>query len=507
MSPLPDNTNYEYDVFLSYACAENEIPAGAMKGWVTVFFETLKAELGKSALGKRIGIRVWWDQTEIDGSKPLRHQILGTLPKTRLLVVLLSQSYLESDWCRDERQAFISAMKDRPLGDQRIFLLDLGNVEEKSRPAEFRNLGLKGFPFYTSDKLKFGHPVPNATWNEHLPFFKDLTKLAEKIAARLGELGIHVPLANQRPDAKPVATVYLAQTTDDLDDEREELAKDLAQHGFRILPDDALPLEQEGCRRKIYQCLDDNPAVFVQLIGPHAGRRFKSSDETVVTLQYLCAIERSPKIPILQWHDKVVSIDGIQHDRLKALLSNPDVRTEPLEAFKAEVRNKATPPKPRQALLQHGVQHADSQPRKLPPAVFVQSDSVDLAAAEQLSKLLTQHLHFRSGWSKSSDDPDEQSAYRDMQQEWLEDCDAIVLLHGIAKAVKIEQLIHRLWKLEQKRDKPLRLKMLYVGPPKDKMHASVGDPNFVEIDCSQDSELNLAKLQLVLATLWQEDAS
>src|SRR6185437_7235912 len=175
------------------------------------------------------------------------------------------------------------------------------------------------------------------------------------------------------------------------------------QHGIRGIPDEPLPTDPDGCRAKIHEWLDEKPALFVQLLGPNPWKRLKNSDETVVTLQHRCVVEHAPKIPILKWRDKALAVEGVAHAKLKALLSDPEVRTEPPEAFKAEVRRKAAPPKkaslPREAPASG----------KSPPAVFVQSDTVDLGEAEHLSELLKNRLKFRSWWPKSSNKPDEQA--------------------------------------------------------------------------------------------------
>jgi hypothetical protein len=497
---VTDNTVYVKDVFVSYACAENSIPNGETKGWVNVFVETLKNELARTVVGRKVRERVWWDESNLDRAAPLHKQILNTLPSVRLMVVLLSPDYLKSQWCTEERETFLNAIRNRLLSDERVFLVDLGQVKVEQRPEPFREL--LGFPFHGPDGGKLGHPVPNSKWESHQSFFKEVEKLAPKIAERLEKLGVQSSAEHLRPvPRETVATVYLAQTTDDLDEQREEVASDLMQHDFRVVPDDSLATDIVICRQQIHQWLTES-GVFVQLLGHLPGKRFKDSDETLVTLQHRCATNRSPQQPILQWRTKVANVDAVNHSGLKALLANPDVRLEekvPLEAFKAEVREKATPSKPKQA-----IPHVTLPGGVLPPAVFVQSDSADITVAEQLSELLRQELLLRSWWPKSSDDPEEQADYREMQQEWLEDCDAVVLLHGQAKPIKIEQQIQKLWKVQQKRSKPLRLKALYISPPQGKPRPCLADPQFVEIDCSQDAELNVLKLKLVLATLWNQ---
>lgn len=495
---MSDKETYEHDVFISYACAENEIPAGASDGWVTVFVRTLKQELAKTSLGKRVGVRVWWDEKSIDRTEDLQKQLIATLPRVRTMIVLLSPAYMESDWCRQEREAFISAMSGRPLGDKRVFLIDLGKVDPKERPEAFR--GPLGFKFYDQDGRKFGHPLPNVKFERHLAFFDAVPSIAEELAKRLEELGVGTEMQHRvddGPPPDPIATVYLAETTEDLDDQRREVALDLKQHGFRVIPERRLSSELDRCRQQIEQLIEQSKAqVFVQLLEAKLGKAFDESEETLVTLQDQIARER--KMTVLQWRSRDIDLEKVSIPRLKTLLANPDVYSEPLEAFKAEVRAKATPPKPKHALPQDRLPSG-----RLPPAVFVQSDTADLSAAERLSDLL-KCLQFRSWWPKSSDDPEQQADYREMQQEWLEDCDAIVFLHGIAKPSKVELQMQRIWKTQQKRQKPLRLKALYLGPPPGQTRPSLSDPQFIQIDGSADPEWNVAKLEPVLSTLWEE---
>ena len=409
---------------------KTQIPAGADEGWVTVFVRTLKQELGKTSLGKRIGVRVWWDENNVDRTDDIQKQIIATLPHVRVMVVLLSPAYMESDPCREERDTFLSAMRGRPLGDKRVFLIDLGKVDHKACPEPFR--GPLGFKFHDPDGMKFGHPLPNALWREHKPYFDAVPTIAEKIAQRIGEL--QPPGNDQPPPPPPIATVYLAETTEDLDDQRREVAADLKQHGVRVVPEKRLSSELDECRQQVRKLADDfKPQVFVQLLDAKLGKAFDESDETLVTLQYQIALEFG--MTVLQWRSRDIDVKKVSLNRLKTLLANPNVYTDPLKPLRREIRRKAIPSTPKQK----------SEPDLLPSDKnnrlrlgLVQCDTADLSYAQQLSELLKKRWNLHSWWPKNSDDPKQQADYREILQAWFDDCDAVVFLHCKADASKIE---------------------------------------------------------------------
>jgi hypothetical protein len=97
---------YFYDVFLSYAHADNE----GREEWVGSFKTELefriRANLG--AWGGR-GATVWWDEHGMRPGDSIRGTIIDALDRSAAVVSLCSPHYLSSGYCMDELAAFETA--------------------------------------------------------------------------------------------------------------------------------------------------------------------------------------------------------------------------------------------------------------------------------------------------------------------------------------------------------------------------------------------------------------
>jgi TIR domain len=490
---MAENPKDGFDVFVSYAVAENEIPSGAPEGWVSAFVRTLRQELGKTRLGKRVGVSIWWDEKSLDRTEDIQQQLLGILPGVRVVVILLSPSYLESKWCRQEREAFLAAVRDRPLGDKRLFVLDLGRVTKDERPGELQPM--LGFKFHDEEGVKFGHPYPNAKWESHSAFFKAMLTISAQIAERLEQIEPGPVQDEESRNGEPVATVYLAETTENLDELRQEMARDLKQHCLRVVPERRLSSELEPCRQQILQAMAQaKPRIFVQLLEPRLGKAFDASAETIVTLQHQLALEQ--QMTVLQWRGPDVDVGKVTQPVLRSLLTHPYVSPEPLEIFKAEVRRKATPPP--EPVLDDSLPADPSRPK-----IYVQSDVVDDLGAKEIAKLLAQRCGVVSRHPRRSNDPAKNAKYREDTKAWLLDvCDGVVILYGKVTADWVDDQLDEIMKLKARRSRPLRLEAIYIGPPREKDDPSIFDPEVKSIDARLSDEINVDALEPLIRPLF-----
>ena len=125
--------SHEHDVFVSYAHADNEPPADYDKGWVTHLIEQVRNGLGMEACP---GHDVWTD-TGLAGNVELTKQIVEVLESAATLVVVLSPAYVDSEWCRRERDWFLKFVEEHG-GGGRVFVVERDKVE--NRPREFDDL-------------------------------------------------------------------------------------------------------------------------------------------------------------------------------------------------------------------------------------------------------------------------------------------------------------------------------------------------------------------------------
>lgn len=108
------------DVFVSYAHADNGVPVGSSvaHGWVTVLASNLNE--GPNVLKKRLFI-----DHQLRPGDEFNGNLLTKIEGSSLLVLLLSQNYVDSDWCGAELEHFIqthSTNREKPNG---VYVVEL----------------------------------------------------------------------------------------------------------------------------------------------------------------------------------------------------------------------------------------------------------------------------------------------------------------------------------------------------------------------------------------------
>ena len=82
-----------YDLFVSYAHADDEIPVGARNGWVTTLAEELKKVLRRMLGGS--GARIWMDH-QLAANANVLDTLLMTPRSSRILLLVMSPGYHQS---------------------------------------------------------------------------------------------------------------------------------------------------------------------------------------------------------------------------------------------------------------------------------------------------------------------------------------------------------------------------------------------------------------------------
>ena len=106
-----------------------------------------------------------------------------------------------------------------------------------------------------------------------------LSRLAQDIAHILRTI-------ESAPAAKTSkGTVYLAESSSDLKDERRRVLDELVAQGYRVLPATLLPEHVSDIRHEVEVALQQS-ALAIHLTGPRYGKRPEGTDESIVALQY-----------------------------------------------------------------------------------------------------------------------------------------------------------------------------------------------------------------------------
>lgn len=117
-------SGFEYDIFISYSRDDNSVFPGETAGWVTQFRDYLENWLIKRRGLK--GLKIWFDDQGLSGNTRFNAEIESVIKKTALFLVLHSNNYRDSAYCRKELTWFMAHNQRFPGGimlgnDSRLF--------------------------------------------------------------------------------------------------------------------------------------------------------------------------------------------------------------------------------------------------------------------------------------------------------------------------------------------------------------------------------------------------
>ena len=242
-------TAHEHDVFISYAHLDNVSCRLGDKEflWVDHFRSELEERVNQ-ALGHQC--KFWYDATDLPGNKPVTPGIGEALEKTACIVILLSPSYMESEWCRKEMAEFKARMDSGGGPKDRIFVVRLRDIPYEKRPGELRDL--VGYEFFELGGAAELSPKKDAYRDE-------LVRLREDIANCLRALN----------DGDRRLSVYLAESSPDLKPELNKISAFIEGLGWKVVPSRVYP----RAPAEFAEAAAVDLAVaklFVQLLGPFA---------------------------------------------------------------------------------------------------------------------------------------------------------------------------------------------------------------------------------------------
>ena len=293
-----------YDIFISYGQLDDQDPAGDVKGWVDLLVERLP-RLVSNNLGYQP--KIWRDERSLSGNALLTAAIEEGLAHSLLFVPILSPRYVQSDWCRRELETFCATppLPGAQAHRSRIFKVIksplLFNLATKE-PSQLREL--IGYPFYEMEgdmPVEFGHEVQP---NKDPKYWSALRRLAWDISNMLAALkdGVNMPAVpssttNGNGNAESTKSVYLAESTSDLAQQRELVREELRQRGYEVLPEQKLPLEEGKQTEAAIRTALERSVLAVHLIGARYGSTPEDDARSVVRIQEELAAQRSADNP------------------------------------------------------------------------------------------------------------------------------------------------------------------------------------------------------------------
>jgi hypothetical protein len=469
-------SNFDEDVFISYAHNDDDLYGPERSGWVTRLHQDLERRV-RNYLGA--DIRFWRD-CEIRNNDDFTNKILKRLTRTATFLSVLSPSFLQRDWCKRELEAFAGHAEGQ-MGvlidneKSRIFKAEKMPVERSALPLIMQ--GTKTYRFYEPDPANPQSPHelrPDFGTEFFRRYFEQMDELAKDIATLLKEM---TRLAVNGKHAQPDRiTVYVAETTSDLDEKAGELRRDLKDRGYLVLPAGDLPYRAGAYKDKVRECVRQ-AILSVHLVGAEYGFVPEGETKSNVWLQHDLAMERSadPNFLRLIWMPgEVSSPDKRQEEFLTYLHEDAgvqkgaDLLNGNIEDFKtviheslARIRSrKEAPPSPPPVAVGTPVSvRAQDEPLRL----YIMCDRADRKSPSLVALrkwLLTQGCEplLPSGG-------EDESAALQVHVENLGLCDACLIYYGEGSPGWFEAKLRDLRKYLKGRQPPVAAKAIYIAPP------------------------------------------
>ena len=196
--------DFEHDVFVSYAQLDNKVAHGAAhpSGWVTTLVENLNS--GPNARPKDIFI-----DYRLGPGDEFSSELLRKVERSAILLILVSQNYVNSHWCCQELRHFIRTRAEDPQRPRNVFLVELGpSAGLVNRPTELdavrkHSLAAKFWFKRPQDPIRVaGWLWPNASKDDDGHYWRECDRLRSFLEGRLMELGTPAKAAMGQKETK-----------------------------------------------------------------------------------------------------------------------------------------------------------------------------------------------------------------------------------------------------------------------------------------------------------------
>lgn len=464
--------DFDKDLFISYAHIDNQSLIPDQEGWISTFHKALTIRLSQI---RGAAPRIWRDP-KLQGNDYFGDAITEALANSGLLLSILSPRYLKSEWCMRELQNFCSTAVEQTGGlnvgenKGRLFKVVKTYVSREQYPAEFESfIGYEFFEFDAAgrpqefDKIygpelerKFYARLNDLAYDIHqtLEILEALAEGSPAQASINSLLSDTTEQTNER--ATSGKTIYLAETTFDLNDARDNIRRELTMAGHQVLPAQSLPMTPDFAQRvqeSLAQCV-----MSIHLVSPQRSAPGNDSPSSQA-LQHLLAARSQEQIEIasnccqeqqdisrILWMPPSAQI-GEADTFLAELQRQPDFISTPLEDLKTIIQDR---------LVQPASIAEPSEGRK----VYLDCDQRDLDAAEiePLYEWLEQKVEVVL--------PDHANTNLSQSEALIKECQGVLIYYGQANGLWLTRRLNALRKSLYDRPQPLIAKAVYVAGPK-----------------------------------------
>ncbi|MFM2376634.1 MAG: hypothetical protein RLZZ165_1731 [Bacteroidota bacterium] len=401
---------------------------------------------------------IWRDKNQMPGNKLFADELEQIVGKCAVLLTVVSEPYLASEWCKQELMTFLQNAEAqggaKVDNDYRVFKINKLPVDRNALPSELNVT--TGFDFYEIDpESRTPAPIDPSFGNaEKQRFIRKVYDVAVTLAKMLKSIdesnlknaaasGKTAPAAASAvvsappvggapktesadlPSGPAVATIYIPHPSKELREIRDELVGELLRRNCLVLPQEQGAFEDVDDFKKVAQADLEKCDFSIHMIGSRYGVVLDGTEKSMVELQNEWAVEESKKrgMKRLIWMPKdlgeVAGTQGAFIDRLRTdreYLIGADLIQDSIEILKVQVM-ELLKPKPVEVPKEDGIftiyllhQEADKDGVRELRKFFK-----DITLKNKPVKLM---LPIFDGDAKT---------IREMQEQQLVECDAVMI--------------------------------------------------------------------------------
>jgi|GEM_PF-2139776 len=467
MDQLPPEVD-RYDIFISYCHEDNLVPPEGKQGWVTHFDQFLEYYIRTLR-----GAPAIWRDNKVGGSDVIADTILTPLPRAAILIAIVSPNYIRSEWCTLELEKFCDAATRSHPGIQvrnksRIFKVLKVPLRKGGQldPVFTHSMGFEFYQIKDKDSRPFLFEVESSPEAKQLFHDKvgDVAHEVIEVLELIEDLDPDPDDETKPPDTKPpepAVMVYLAETTPDLNIQRDNVLRDLLQRGYKVLQlsDELKHADPMKLQEGIEQALKTS-MFSIHLVGNEFGAIPSHGIASFVELQDSQAAlwaDQQPSFQRLIWIPANVKPQHHSQRRfITGLLdSNYNPNTEllrgSLEEFKTTIQDKI-------AILQGNTPRQPGVDSGA-PTVGILCESLDKDLVQRLDDCIyAQHCDV----VVATVEPGAPSLTYD-QISSIRGCDGIIIYIDNAPLFWVQSRLQELIALEQQSGKTFKDVAVYVG--------------------------------------------
>lgn len=454
------------DVLITYSDLDDQPVMSGHQGWVSQLHHNLQVRVAQLS-GKQVAVV---KQSDISDSAEVEAAVLQEVPKAKTVVSVLSPPFVKSNGCHKIVETFWkNANESGQLEvDSHSRLLNVVKtpVEADDLPAEISALytGLVPYEFFERDPQsgrlrEFDEAFGDAAIQRFHERVYDVAYDVSQILKYLGD----APPAESNRSANP-KTIFLAATTSDLEQQRDQLRRELIELGHEVLPKQPLPLVASELVNVVQSCLEQAD-IAIHFVGEHFGLVPEATELSVVALQNQVAAKHCDNSTLqrLIWIPRGLEPkDERQASFIRQLESEPHTVTgaeliaDTLENLKVLLRSRweredAETESPAEAPAIGGA-----------PRVYLICDQQDEEAIEPLED----YFYAQSIEVSLPGFEAEESEVQQIHIQNLRDCDAAMIYYGAAGMHWVDFKIRDLQKAAGYRDAiPIPVSAVYLAPP------------------------------------------